>query len=278
MDATVPTIPSIPLNDGHAIPQLGFGTWRVGGIHAAGVVAEALRAGYRSVDTAAAYGNEEGVGQGLRDAGLPRGEVFVTTKLWNDRHGYDNALRAFDESRRRLGVEYVDLYLIHWPVPANGRYVDAWKALVELQKEKRVRSIGVSNFNADHLKRIVDATGVTPAVNQVELHPTFQQRALREVHASMGIVTEAWSPLGKGTVLDDPVVAAVAARHGATPAQAILAWHLAQGIVTIPKSSKPERMLDNLRSAALRLSPEDIAAIDALDRDTRVGGDPETFA
>lgn len=266
------------LNDGHTMPRLGYGTWKVSDRAAPEAVAEAIRLGYRSIDTAAAYANEVGVGAGIRASGVARAELFVTTKLWNDRHGYDDALRAFDESLAKLALDYVDLYLIHWPVPSTDRYVDAWRALVEIKKQGRARSIGVSNFNADHLTRIIDATDVVPAVNQVELHPLFQQRALRAVHEQYGIVTEAWSPLGRKAVLDRPEVAAVAAKHQATPAQVVLAWHLAHGFVTIPKSSKPARMTENLASLDVRLDADDLAAIDAMDTNERLSGDPATFA
>lgn len=272
MDAPTP----ISMNDGHSMPQLGFGTWKVGGRSDA-VVLEALRAGYRSIDTAAAYANEEGVGLALAGSGIAREELFVATKLWNDSHGYDRALRAFDESVRRLGLDYLDLYLIHWPVPKNDLYVDAWKALIELRKEGRVRSIGVSNFNADHLERIIDATGVVPAVNQVELHPAFQQRPLRAVHERLGIRTESWSPLGRGAVLGDPAVAKLAGKHGRTPAQVVLRWHLEQGIITIPKSSNPERMRENLGALSFRLDAADMDLLAALDTGQRLSGDPETF-
>jgi 2,5-diketo-D-gluconate reductase A len=270
--------PDVTLNDGRAMPRLGLGVFRLDDAGAASAVGAALGCGYRSIDTAAAYGNEAGVGQAIRASGLPRDEIFVTTKVWNDDQGFDRTLRAFEESLARLGLEAVDLYLIHWPAPRQGRYLDTWKALVRLREEGRARSIGVSNFREPDLRRIVDATGVVPAVNQVELHPRFQQRRLRALHAELGIATEAWSPLGKGRHLDDPGLRAVAARHGRTPAQVVLAWHLARGIVAIPKSAAPSRIAENFAALDLTLEPEDLAAIDALDAaDGRTGPDPERF-
>lgn len=212
------TSPSIQLNDGRLMPQLGLGVWQASVAQAREAVRTALECGYRSIDTAAIYENEEGVGQGLRDAGVPRDEVFVTTKLWNESQGYDEAMRALPASLDRLGLDYVDLFLIHWPAPQRGRYVDSWRALAHLRNEGRVRSIGVSNFTPAHLQRLFDDTGITPAVNQVELHPYLQQRELRHFHARFGIVTEAWSPLGQGQALNDEVIIRVARKHGRTPA------------------------------------------------------------
>lgn len=274
----MPSTPQITLNDSHRLPQLGVGTWQIADADAAGVVEAALAIGYRSVDTAAAYDNERGVGEGLRRAGLPRDEVSVATKLWNSEHGRDATLRAFDASLERLGLDHVDLYLIHWPVAARGLYSETWKALVEIQKSGRARSIGVSNFTAEHLTRIIDESGVTPAVNQIELHPRFQQTALRAFHAERGIVTESWSPLGRGGLLDDPALAAVARKHGRTPAQIVLRWHLDSGLVVIPKSARAERLRENHDVLAFSLDEEDMSAIAALDReDGRTGPDPETF-
>jgi 2,5-diketo-D-gluconate reductase A len=261
----------VRLNDGRSMPQLGLGVWRTPADTAASVVETALDAGYRSVDTAAIYGNEEGVGAAIRGR-----EVFLTTKLWNDDQGYDQALRAFDESAKRLGREVVDLYLIHWP----GRkelYVDSWRALVRLREEGRALSIGVSNFTADHLKRIVDETGVVPALNQVELHPRFQQRALRRVHEELGLLTESWSPLGQAQFLDDPTIKAIADKHGKSPAQAIIRWHLDEGLIVIPKSVHPDRIRQNLEVFDFRLDAEDRARIAALDSaGGRIGPDPTT--
>ena len=271
-------VPDIPLNDGRTIPQLDFGVWQLPEAGTQATVAAALDAGYRSIDTAAAYGNEAGVGRAVRDAAATRDGVFVTTKLWNDRQGYDATLRAFDESLARLGLDHVELYLIHWPCPARDRYVATWRALVRLREEGRARSIGVSNFTQGTLERIIGETGVTPAVNQIELHPRFQQRPLRDVHARLGIVTEAWSPLGQAKALDDPVLAAIARAHGRSPAQVVLRWHVESGIVAIPKTATPARIAENRDVFGFELTPEDRAALAGLDRaDGRIGPDPETF-
>ena len=277
---TDPTgVPDIVLNDGRAIPQIGFGVWRLDDGQSPEVVGAALAAGYRSVDTAAIYGNEAGVGRALRSGPVPRQDVFLTTKLWNDRQGFDTTLRAFDESLERLGLDGVDLYLIHWPCPDRDAYVDTWRALIRLKADGRAGSIGVSNFAAEHLERIVEETGVVPAVNQIELHPRFQQRRLREVHARFGIVTEAWSPLGQAKALDDPTLMAVAARHGRSVAQVILRWHVETGCVAIPKSANPARIAENIDLFGFRLTAEDHAAIAGLDRaDGRIGPDPLTFS
>jgi 2,5-diketo-D-gluconate reductase A len=268
--------PTIRMNDGRAIPQLGLGVWQISDDETPAVVRAALDVGYRSIDTAALYHNEEGVGRAVREGAVPREELFVTTKLWHDRH--HDAERAFDESLRRLGLDYVDLYLIHWPAPGQNRYVEAWTSLVRLRESGRARSIGVSNFNRDHLERIVDATGVVPAVNQVELHPRFQQRALRELHAERGIATESWSPLGQGTAPGEPVVQEIARKHGRTPAQVVIRWHLDSGLIVIPKSSHARRLRENWESLDFRLDEEDIRAIEGLDRrDGRMGLNPATF-
>jgi 2,5-diketo-D-gluconate reductase A len=270
--------PSLPLNDGRAIPQLGLGVWQTPPAATAEAVAAALRAGYRLVDTAAIYGNEAGVGEGVRAAEAPRGELFVTTKLWNTDQGYDEALRAFDRSLERLGLDYVDLYLIHWPAPVRGRYIDSWRALIRLAEEGRARSIGVSNFMIEHLRRIIAETGVVPAVNQIELHPCFQQTDLRAFHVSQGIVTQSWSPLGQGRLLRQPEIARIAARHGKTPAQVIVRWHIDCGLSAIPKSSRPERIEENFEVFDFRLDDADLAAIAALDDPTgRIGDDPLAF-
>jgi 2,5-diketo-D-gluconate reductase A len=270
---TAPT--TVTLSDGRAMPQLGLGVWQTPPDEAAPVVRTAIEAGYRHVDTAAAYRNERGVGEGLRAAGADG--VFVTTKLWNDNQGYDATLTAFDKSLGRLGLEAVDLYLIHWPAPSRGLYVDSWKAIVRIAEEGRARSIGVSNFKQEHLERIIGETGVTPAVNQVELHPSFQQRSLRAFHEAHGIRTESWSPLGQGQELADPVVAAVAARRGRTPAQVIIRWHLQNDLIVIPKSVTPSRIRENFAVFDFSLDADDMAAITALDRaDGRIGPDPST--
>jgi 2,5-diketo-D-gluconate reductase A len=271
-----PFNPTLPLNDGHAIPQLGLGVWQIPNDETTAIVRAALDVGYRSIDTATLYGNEAGVGRAAREGAVPRGELFVTTKLWHDRH--DDARRAFGESLARLGLDSVDLYLIHWPAPRQRKYVDAWRTLVALREEGRARSVGVSNFNRDHLERIIDATGVVPAVNQVELHPRFQQRALRAFHAERGIVTEAWSPLGQGELLRDATITAIARKHGRTPAQVVIRWHLDAGHVAIPKSSKPARVRENFDVFGFTLDADDRERIAALDRrDGRMGLDPATF-
>ena len=272
------TQPRVTLNDGRLIPQLGFGVWKLADETAPALVGIALEAGYRSIDTAAAYGNEAGVGRAIAASGLAREDLFVTTKLWNDSHGYDAALRAFDASLGRLGLDEVDLYLVHWPVPRQDATVDTWKALMRLREEGRARSIGVSNFTAAQLARLIDETGSTPSVNQIELHPGFQQSALRAFHAETGIVTEAWSPLGQGGALGHPVIAAIAAKHGRSPAQVVLRWHLDLGHVAIPKSATPDRIRENADVFGFHLDPDDHARIASLDApDGRIGPDPETF-
>ena len=274
-------IPAAPvtLNDSREMPQLGLGVWQTPNDQAAVVVGSALAAGYRLVDTAALYGNERGVGLGVRESGVPRADLFVTTKLWNDRQGHASALQAFERSLDRLGLDYVDLYLIHWPAPARGLYLETWRALAELQADGRARSIGVSNFGADELRRLIDETGMTPAINQIELHPRFQQKALRNFHQTQGIATQSWSPLGQGLLLDDPVIARIAARHARTPAQVILRWHLDLGLAAIPKSASPGRIRENFAVFDFALDPDDLAAIDALDDPHgRIGPDPRVFS
>ena len=224
-------IPGIALNDGYSIPQLGLGTWQIDDVMAPQIVEAAIGRGYRLIDTAANYRNESGIGRALNESALPRNNFVVTTKLWNDSHGYDQTLRAFDASTSRLRLEVVDLYLIHWPLPQHGLYVDTWRAFIELRKQGRVRSIGVSNFTAQQLERIVNETGVVPALNQVELHPLFQQLPLRETHRRYKIATEAWSPLGRGKSLNHPTIRAIANRHGRTPAQVVLRWNIESGVV-----------------------------------------------
>ncbi|HEY6457764.1 MAG TPA: aldo/keto reductase [Steroidobacteraceae bacterium] len=268
---------SIALRDGNAIPQLGLGVFQTPPEITASVVQAALAAGYRLIDTAAVYVNELGVGEGLRAAEIERGEIFITTKLWNADQGFDAALKGFDHSVKRLGVDYLDLYLIHWPSPRRDLYVDTWRALVRLQQDGRVRSIGVSNFSAAHLQRLIDETGVTPMLNQVELHPHFQQRALIQLHAQLGIATQSWSPLGQGKALSDPVIGRIAARHGRTPAQIIIRWHLDNGLSAIPKSVTPRRIAENFAVFDFKLSDSDLAAIAALDSaQGRIGPDPAT--
>ncbi len=273
------TQPHLTFNDGRAIPQVGLGVWRTPNDVAVTAVRTALEAGYRHVDTAAIYENETGVGEGIRAAGLPRDDLFVTTKVWNADQGFDATLKAADASLKRLGLDHVDLYLIHWPAPRKGLFVDTWRALVRLREEGRARSIGVSNFEVEHLDRIIAETGVTPAINQIELHPRFQQKALRAAHAERGIVTQSWSPLGQGTLLADPAIAAIAARHGRTPAQVIIRWHLDSGLVVIPKSVTPSRIVENFDVFGFKLDEADLAAIAALDsQDGRIGPNPMTAA
>ncbi|WP_062117399.1 aldo/keto reductase [Aureimonas sp. AU40] len=268
---------SIPLNDGRSIPQVGLGVWQVPDDTATGAVAEALNVGYRHVDTAAIYENERGVGEGLRKGSVTRDDVFLTTKLWNENQGFDSTLRAFEESLKRLGTDHVHLYLIHWPSPARGLFVDTWKAFIRLREEGRAKSIGVSNFTAEHLDRLIGETGVAPVLNQIELHPRFQQRALREAHAARGIATQSWSPLGQGQLLSDGTIAKIAQRHGKTPAQIIIRWHIDNGLVVIPKSVTPSRIAENLDVFDFRLDADDLSAIAALDAsDGRIGSDPMT--
>jgi len=268
----------LTLNDGRMIPQVGLGVWRTPADDAAVVVRTALKAGYRAVDTAAIYGNEAGVGEGVRASGLPRDEVFVTTKLWNESQGYDRALRAFDKSVERLGLDHVDLYLIHWPCPQQGLYLESWKALIRLREEGRARSIGVSNFAPEHLERIISETGVVPAVNQIELHPRFQQASLRAANAAAGVLTESWSPLGQGQILEDPIIAGLAAKHGVTPAQVVIRWHVQLGLIVIPKSVTPARIVQNLDVFGFALDTNDMAAMASLDTENgRIGPDPASF-
>ncbi|MEU8897976.1 aldo/keto reductase [Nocardia sp. NPDC048505] len=270
-------IPSIILNDGNVIPQLGFGVFQVPSDEVTDVVANALRAGYRSIDTAAIYANEEGTGRAIRDSGLPRDEVYVTTKLWNSEQGYDSTLRAFDASMEKLGLDYLDLYLIHWPVEVAGKFVDTFRAFQALKTQGRIRSIGVSNFTVPQLERLIAETGETPAVNQVELHPRLQQRELREFHAANAIATEAWSPLGQGTLLDHPTIVAIADELGRTPAQVIIRWHLQRGTIVIPKSVTPERIVSNFDVFGFELNEGQLSAIDSMDTGERIGPDPDTF-
>lgn len=273
------TSPNLTFNDGRTIPQLGYGVWQVDDATAEDVVGRAFKAGYRHIDTAKIYGNEAGVGRAIDASGLSPEELFITTKLWNADQGYESTLAAFEESMQRLGLETLDLYLIHWLQPKQGKYVDTWKALVELQKRGRVHSIGVSNFTVEALQEIIDETGVVPAINQVETHPYFNQVELRAFEADKGILHESWSPLGSGKgLLEDPVLAGIAEKRNATPAQVVLAWHLALGSVVIPKSVTESRIIENWGALEVSLSDEDIEAINALDKgeDGRIGANPAT--
>ncbi|MGV0791854.1 aldo/keto reductase [Mycolicibacterium sp. XJ1819] len=269
--------PSITLNDGNAIPQVGLGVWQTPPEATEQAVTAALNAGYRHIDTAAAYQNEREVGQALKKSPVPREEVFVTTKLWNSDQGYDSTLSAFDRSMERLGFSYLDLYLIHWPTPAKNAFVDTFKAFARLREEGRIRSIGVSNFEPEHLRVLVDETGIVPAVNQIELHPLLQQQDLRKMHAQLGIATEAWSPLGQGSLLDNPTVTAVAERCEKTPAQVLIRWHMQLGNIVIPKSVTPERIVSNFDVFDFELSEQDMASVSSLGDGTRLGPDPRTF-
>ena len=273
----LPPVPPVTLSDGVVIPQVGLGVWQVPDEQATDVVRVALEAGYRSVDTAAAYGNERGVGEALRTSGLDRDEYYVTTKVANSDHGFEPTIAACHHSLRRLGLDHIDLYLIHWPRPKRDRYVDTWRAFAALKAEGLVRSIGVSNFQPAHLARLVEETGVVPAVNQVELHPRLQQADLRAVHEAQGIATEAYSPLGQGTLLSDPTLDVLAQRHGVSVAQVILRWHLQLGNIVIPKSATPARIWTNIDLFGFRLDDADMATIGELDSGSRLGGHPDEF-
>ncbi|CAN7667120.1 aldo/keto reductase [Mesorhizobium sp. LjNodule214] len=269
----------ITLNDGFAIPQLGLGVWQVDPSVTAEVVGWGIEAGYRLIDTAEGYQNEEGVGQAIRKTGVPRGELFITSKLRNGAHQRDAALRAFDETMEKLGIEQLDLFLIHWPVPSQGKYVEAWKTLVELRRAGRVKSIGVSNFNQDHLERIIGETGVTPVVNQIELHPRFQQGDARDFHARRNIRIESWSPLGSGRLLSDPTLTGIARKHGKSVAQIIIRWHLQEGLIVIPKSNHQDRIAANFDVFDFELDAKDLETIGGMDSpDGRNGANPATAA
>lgn len=272
------SIPTVPLNIGVEIPQVGYGVFLVPAAETRAAVTSALETGYRHIDTARIYGNEQAVGSAVAESGIARDELFITTKCWNSDQGYDSALAAFDASVQRLGLDVVDLYLIHWPMPSKDRYVDTWRAFEKLYADGRARSIGVSNFHPPHLQRLFDETGVVPAINQVELHPWLQQDELRRFHAEHGIVTEAWSPISRGEKLGDPTVGGIADKHGVTPAQVILRWHLDLGNVVIPKSVDPGRMAENLDLFGFQLDAHDTEAIATLDSGLRVGPDPDTYS
>jgi 2,5-diketo-D-gluconate reductase A len=264
------TVPNVVLNNGVEIPQVGFGVWRVPSAETRDVVAEALDAGYRHVDTAKLYDNEEGVGAAVRESGLDRDQVFVTSKVWNTDQGYDSTLRAFDASMERLGFDVLDLYLIHWPMPEQGTAADTWRALERTYLDGRVRAIGVSNFQPDDLRRLLDGSEVVPVVNQVELHPYLQQREVRQANDELGVATEAWSPIAKGgDLLADPVIVRLADKHGRTPAQVVLRWHLQLGTIVIPKSVTPARIKENLDVFGFDLDADDLDAVAGLDRHPR---------
>ena len=269
--------PTLTLNDGTSIPVVGLGVWQTPAEDTERAVTAALHAGYRHIDTAAAYGNEAGVGRAVAASGIPREDVYVVTKLWNSEQGYEKTLAAFDASIAQLGLDYLDLYLIHWPTPAQNLFVDTFKAFAHLRDQGRIRAIGVSNFEPEHLKLLIDATGIVPAVNQIELHPRLPQAELRETHARYGIATEAWSPLGQGSMLQDPIITAIAERHGKTPAQVLIRWHIQLGNIVIPKSVNPDRIASNFHVFDFELSEADIASIATLDNGTRLGPDPRTF-
>ncbi|MGN7977084.1 aldo/keto reductase [Microbacterium sp. 22195] len=271
------SIPTITLNNGIEMPQLGFGVFQVPDDETTVAVAEALRVGYRSIDTAAVYGNEAGVGRAIAESGIDRSDLFITSKVWNSDQGFDATLRAYDEALEKLGLEQLDLYLIHWPTPERDLYLDTWRALERIHAEGRVRAIGVSNFQPAHLDRLVAASEVVPAVNQVELHPALQNRDVIAANARHGIATEAWSPLAQGAVLRDPAVVAIAEAHGVSAAQAVLRWHLQQGRIVIPKSVTPARIAENFDVFGFELTADELDAIDALERDGRTGPHPDEF-
>lgn len=267
----------LSLHDGARIPQVGLGVWQTPDNEAAPAVKAALDAGYRHVDTAAVYENEQGVGEGIRQSGLPRSDIFLTTKLWNTDQGYEQTLKAFEASLKRLGTDYVDLYLIHWPSAHRGLFVDTWKALVTLKEEGRAKSIGVSNFYPEHIEKIVAETGVVPVINQIELHPDFQQRETRAFHEKHKIATQSWSPLGQGKLLGHPVISQIAQKLGRTPAQVIIRWHIENGLVVIPKSVTPSRIVENFKVFDFKLSAEDLDRLNGLDdAGARIGPDPKT--
>ena len=274
---TQPIVPRLQLNDGFSIPQLGFGVFRVDPNETERIVAEALEVGYRHIDTARIYGNEAGVGRAIAASGIPREELFITTKLWNDDHATQSAFDAFDASLERLGLDYVDLYLIHWPVPSQDRYVEAWKALEQLRETSRTRSIGVSNFLAPHLERLLAETETVPAVDQIELHPYHQQPATAAFAEEHGIAIEAWGPLGQGKypLLELPQVTDAATAHGVTPAQVVIRWHLQRGHIVFPKSNRRERMAENFDVFGFELTEDEVSAITALEREGRMGSHPD---
>lgn len=274
---TMSTVPLLPMNDGRYIPQIGFGVWQVPDDIVTEATLAAFDAGYRHVDTAAVYGNERGVGEAIARSGLDRDDLFITTKVWNDRQGYEQTMRAFETSLGLLGIDEVDLYLVHWPTPARDLYLDTWKALIDIHATGRARSIGVSNFHEAHLVLIIDETGVIPVLNQIELHPWLPQTHLREVDAKFGILTEGWSPLGSGQLIDDPVIGSIASKHGCTAAQVMVRWQIQLGNVVLPKSVTPERIRQNIDVFGFSLDAEDMAQIAGLESGKRTGPNPDEF-
>ncbi len=270
-------VPMVALNDGSAIPQIGFGTWQVAPEEAEAATSEAFSVGYRHVDTAAVYANEAQVGLAVAGSGLARDDLYVTTKLWNSDQGYDEAMAAFDRSMGKLGIERLDLYLIHWQCVQFGKYVDTWRALIDLRESGRVTSIGVSNFKEPALREIIDATGVVPVLNQVELHPWLPQTELRAIHAELGIATESWSPLASGQLIGDPLLGAIAEKHGKSTAQVMIRWHLQLGLIVLPKSVTPSRIAGNLDVFDFELDESDMAAIATLESGRRTGPDPDEY-
>lgn len=273
------TVPAVKLNDGNRIPQLGYGVWQIGNDEAISAVSEALNVGYRHIDTAAIYGNEEGTGKAINESGIARSDIYLTTKLWNKEQGYESTLKAFDESLKKLGTDYVDLYLIHWPLPSKDLFMETWRAFIKIKQEGRAKSIGVSNFQTADLERILKESDVVAVINQIELHPQFQQDELRLFHSKHNIATEAWSPLGQGTILENPTLKTIAERHGKSVAQIILRWHIETGNVVIPKSVTPARIKENFEVFDFSLNGTDHDAITKLDKtDGRIGPNPATFS
>ncbi|GAA0997457.1 aldo/keto reductase [Subtercola frigoramans] len=272
-----PSVPRIPLNDGSSIPQLGLGVYKATDAETIDAIAVAFEHGYRHIDTATLYDNEKGVGEAVKRSSLPRGELFITTKVFNDQQGYDQARRSFDASLERLQLDYVDLFLIHWPAPRQDLYVETWRALEKIQADGLARSIGVSNFHPHHLERLAAETSVVPSINQVELHPWLPQAETRAYDDAHSIATEAWSPLARGRILDNPVLDAIAAKHGKSPAQVVIRWHLQLGNVVIPKSVTPSRIAANIDVFDFVLDAEDLAAIGTLNSGERTGKDPDDF-
>ncbi|MFV0430698.1 MAG: aldo/keto reductase [Alphaproteobacteria bacterium] len=267
----------IQLSDGNQIPQLGLGVWQASDDEAQMAVAHAINLGYRHIDTAAIYKNEKGVGLGIKDASIPREEIFVTTKVWNSEQGAKTTKAALDESLKRLDLDYVDLFLIHWPCPKKGLYVETWKTLIEAKEQGKLRSIGVSNFNPEHIQKLIDETGVIPVLNQIEVHPYFQQNELRKALKSLGVKTQAWSPLGQGQVLSDETIATIAKKHGKTAAQVIIRWHMQLDNIAIPKSITPSRIEENFDIFSFELTAQDMAQIASLDKGLRLGPNPLEF-